>query len=506
MKILNYKPFNITLVLALMCSAILQAQTQTKRYSEKFNVDEDVEVAVNTTYTDLIFETWSRDQVEVEAIIEVEGITEEEAERLFKKWNFNALGNSDKITVSTGSGFHFRENDRMAFATTIPGNDFSFNYQIEVPDVDMIFEALPQEIVIPPIPPLPPMPGNMKSFQFDYDAYKADGEAYMKEWKKQFEKNFDEEYMKAYEEWGKQVKEFYGQEEKQRAEMDKNRAEMEKERAKMLAERQKMKEEIRKELEENRAETRIMLEKVREEARRASREAREAAKVYGYRVQPGSDAKIFFYENDGMPKNLKIKKTIRIKAPKGARLKLDVRHGEIKLAENYKDINATLSYTRLHAPLVDGKDTRIKASYSPMKVDYWKEGALHVNYAKALELKKVQNINLSSKSSNVVVKELDGNAIINGSFGDLIIEKVNENFSSLDIVLENSDAVLVLPSGAFDFYTRATQSRISTPATLHLKVNELYNTKQIKGYNKSKGSGRIINIIANYSTVNLKGI
>lgn len=513
MKILNYKPFNIALILALMCSTTMLAQTQTKRFSEKFNVDDDVEVAVNTTYTDLIFETWGRDQVEVEAIIEVEGISEEEAEKLFKKWNFEATGNSSKVTISTGGGYNFVHKDNYAVTIADPETDYDYNFAVTVPDVDAVIEVLPENFVMPPMPPMPPLPSNMNSFVFDYEAYKKDGEAYLKKWKEEFKENFDEEYREQYKAWGKQIEELYGEREKQmeeyeksREEMEKNRAEYEKQREKMMEEREKMKEEIRRELEKNRAETRIMVERVREEARRVSREARKAAKVYGYRVQPGSDAKIFFYENDGMPKNLKIKKTIRIKAPKGARLKLDVRHGEIKLAENYKDINATLSYTRLHAPLVDGKGTRIKASYSPMKVDYWKEGALHVNYAKALELKKVQNINLSSESSNVVVKELHGNAIINGSFGDLIIEKVNDSFSSLDIVLENSDAVLVLPAGAFDFYTRATQSRISTPASLKLSVNELYRSKQLKGYNKSKGSGRMINIIANYSTVNLKGI
>ena len=513
MKNLICKPFNIALILALVFSSGLMAQTQTKRYSEKFNVDDDVEVVVNTSYTDLVFETWGRDQVEVEAIIEIEGISEEEAAALFKKWNFNAVGNSDKVTISTGSAYNLRKGDRVAIATTIPRSDYKFNYRVEVPDVDVIMEAIPEAVTIPPIPPLPPLAGNMDAFRFDYEAYKKDGDAYMKEWKKQFEKNFDKEYMKAYEEWGKQIEEFYGEDgkgraelEKNRAELEKNRAEIEKDRQKMMAEREKMREEVRKELEENRAETRILMEKIREETRRANREAREAVRAYEFRVEPGADSKIFFYEHDGMPKNLKIKKTIRIKAPKGARLKLDVRHGEIKLAENYRDINATLVYSRLHAPLVDGENTQIKASYSPLKVDYWKEGALKVSYSKVLELDRVQNINLSSESSNVVLKELSGNAIINGSFGDLTIERINDSFKTLDLVLENTDAVVVLPAAAFDIYTRTTHSRIKAPEKLVLKVNDLYNSKQIRGYNRSQGSGKMINIIANYSTVDLKGI
>jgi hypothetical protein len=160
----------------------------------------------------------------------------------------------------------------------------------------------------------------------------------------------------------------------------------------------------------------------------------------------------------------------------------------------------------LHAPLVDGKQTKINAAYSPMRVDLWKEGALNASYAQTLELDRVENITLDSKSSNVLVGELRGNAIINGSFGDLVINKLSNTFGSLDVVIENSDATLALPEAAFDIYARTTFSRMKVPAGLKLNVNQLQNSKQIKGYSKSAGSGRSIHIIANYSNVNLKGI
>ncbi|WP_224489425.1 hypothetical protein [Robertkochia flava] len=512
MKRIVCKQLNLFLVSVLLLSTAVMGQTQTKRYSEKFNVDDDVEIAVNTSHSDLVFESWNRNQVEIEAIIEIEGVSEEEAEKIFRAWNFQAVGNSNKITVKTGNAIHGSRNDDMIIAFRSPNTDFDFNYEVEVPDVAAIMESLPEDFVMPPMPPMPPLPENFQNFDFDYQAYQKDGEAYLNEWKKQFKNNFDEEFIRQYEEWGKQVEELYKQHEKA-AGKDKDRQKMIEEREKMMEEREKMKEErekireeIRKEQEMNRAETRIMMEKIREESRRANRAAREAMEVYKIRVAPGSDAKIFFYEQDGMPKNLKIKKTIKIKAPKGARLDLDVRYGEIKLAENYNTIHATLSYARLHAPMVEGKNTVINAAYSPMRVDYWKEGTLNVSYAKVLELERVQNIRLTSESSNVAMRELQGNAIINGSFGDLVIGKLSDNFSSLDLVLENSDASLTLPDTSFDFYARTTFSRMKTPGSLKLDVNEMQNSKQLKGYNKAKGSGKTIHIIANYSNLNLQGI
>ena len=506
MKPLARKKFNGVFMLAMLFAIMSSAQTQSKRYSEKFNVNNDVEIQVNTAYSDLVFESWNRDQVEIEAVIEIEGISAEEAEKLFEKWNFNASGNSSKVTVSTGSPFMPGGRDAVTIAPADPSFYFDFPFEVEVPDVDVIVEALPENFVMPPMPPMPPVPADMHEFNFDYEAYKKEGEAYLKEWKKEFEQNFDEKYMKSYEAWGKEMEKRYEERAKEKQELEKDRGKLEEERQKMMEDRQKMIEEIRKEAEKNRAETRIMMEKVREEARRANREAREVMRNQAFTIKPGSDATLFLFEKDGMPKNLKIKKTIKIKAPKGARLNLNVRHGEIKLAENYRNINATLAYSRLHAPLVDGKNSEITASYSPMRVDYWKEGTLNASYVKDLELQRVQNIRLQSKSSNVTVQQLEGNAIINGSFGDLYIGKLNDSFDALDIVLENSDAILVLPEVSFDIYARTTHSRISAPNNLKLNVNEMQNSKQLKGYNKAKGSGRTIHIIANYSNLDLQGI
>ena len=59
-----------------------------------------------------------------------------------------------------------------------------------------------------------------------------------------------------------------------------------------------------------------------------------------FNINSGDD-NIFFLSNGG--KNLKIKKTIKIKMPKKAKLKLNVRHGEVTLASTSENIHAKLS-------------------------------------------------------------------------------------------------------------------------------------------------------------------
>ncbi|MBL7472628.1 hypothetical protein [Robertkochia sediminum] len=521
MKRLICKPFNqVFTAITLLLATGVAAQIQTKSYSEKFDVDKAVQLEVNTAYTDLIFDTWNRNQVAIEATIEIEGVSEEEAQEIFKQWGFKAVGNSSKVTVSTGTIIH--GNRHAPSVVFLEEGENNFTYEFQIPDVDAIVAAVPENFVMPEMPPMPPM--NFRDMDFDFEAYEKEGEAYLEKWKAEFKEKFDDESQAEFEAWGKEVAEIYKDRKGEMAKVEEEMQKVREEMAKTKEERERMREEVRKQIKENQAEIRILVEEARREAHKARANAAvvingfrangvapgsDGATVSGYRridVKPGSDSKVFFYTNEGEAKNLKIKRTIKIKAPKGAKLDLNVRHGEIKLAENYKNINATLSYTRLHAPMVDGKQTKITAAYSPMLVDHWKEGALNVSYAKALELKKVHNINMDAKSSNVLIEELSGNAIINGSFGDLVINKFNDDFVSLDVVIENSDATLVLPEVAFDIYARSTFSRMKVPASLDLNVNQLQNSKQIKGYSKSAGSGRSIHIIANYSNVNFQGI
>jgi len=54
----------------------------------------------------------------------------------------------------------------------------------------------------------------------------------------------------------------------------------------------------------------------------------------------------------------KIKKTIKIKMPKGAKLKVNVRHGELKFA-NVSNLKADLSHSKLVANSIGGSSTSV---------------------------------------------------------------------------------------------------------------------------------------------------
>src|SRR5690554_8216899 len=74
-----------------------------QNYVESFNVADDVEVSVNTSYTNIIFETWNKNKVEVEAYIEGEKLSEKERQEAMKNWDLDINGNSKKVNISSNA-------------------------------------------------------------------------------------------------------------------------------------------------------------------------------------------------------------------------------------------------------------------------------------------------------------------------------------------------------------------------------------------------------------------
>ena len=120
---------------ALLCAGLNLSSQETRTYREEFKVGPEVIVEVSTSYADIEFETWSKNEVEVEAIITLEGATPEEANAFFDQPRVDILGNSSKVSIRTGGG------SNSLFAPS----DMDFG------DLDFYFE-------MPDMPPMPEMP------------------------------------------------------------------------------------------------------------------------------------------------------------------------------------------------------------------------------------------------------------------------------------------------------------------------------------------------------------
>lgn len=180
------------------------------------------------------------------------------------------------------------------------------------------------------------------------------------------------------------------------------------------------------------------------------------------------EANIFYYSHDGKNKNYKVKKTIKIKMPKGTKIKMNVRHGEVKLAENTKNIEAKLSYSTLVAYTIDGDQTTIKTSYSPVSVQKWNYGLLQADYSENVDLREVLNLRLSTTSSDVTIDKLLKSLVVNNKMGPLKINSVSQDFKEMDISLQNGEFMVNLPATAFVIEVDGTLSELKVPSSLHL--------------------------------------
>ncbi len=492
-----FKSFALSLCLFAVGS---YGQVQSKKYKETFTVGKEAVVNINTSHADIEFSTWNKDQVIVEATIELEGATPEEAEAYFNTGGIKILGNSQEITIKTGEnawilrGAHDDDNNiivQMPEMPEIPDME-SFFIDIQIPDIPEIPEIIMEMPPMPPMSPMPPMPP-MQFKNFDYEAYEKEGEEYLKEWSKEFEKNFDEKYQKEMEEWGKEMESRVEEREEAREEMMRDREEMMKEREEMGKER----EEMRREVQEERSE-------VMEEQRRIAHEQREVHKNVIISRQGKDRPNIFYRSSDGEEKNYKIKKTIKIKMPKSTKLKMNVRHGEVKLAENTRNMNATLSYARLLASTIDGEKTNIVASYSPVSVQRWNYGNLNINFSDEVALKDVNILTLSATSSDVTIDRLLKSAQIKNDLGTLRINTIANDFKDLDISIQNGELVCKLPVTPFSITIDGTSSEYSGPSDLKLVSEKNGNSFVHSGYYMQKNSGKSVVIDSRYSDILLQ--
>ena len=467
---------------------------ETRTYREEFKVGPEVIVEVSTSYADIEFETWSKNEVEVEAIITLEGATPEEANAFFDQPRVDILGNSSKVSIRTGGG-----SNSLFAPSDMDFGDLDFHFEMpdmppmpEMPElapmVEDIIASIPEIAAMPPMPPVP-------YADFDYEAFEKDGQQYIEKWQKEFEKEFDEDYRAEFEAWGKEFEEEMSARIEAR---EAAREAMKEERDLQRAEMQEQREEIQEQMREQREEMREQEMELREQVRMAQREAREM-QARNRNRNPG----IFYMRGASGNEKFTIKKTIKVKMPKGARLKMNVRYGEVKLADNALNTKANLSYASLLANTIDGMDTDIAARYSPVTVERWNGGRLQTEFSDGVELHEVGQLNMVSRSSMVTIDRLLREVSIDSRMGLLVIGGVADDFRDMDISVAYGELRFDLPRNAYDITVSEDRSEVLYPDFIRWEASQGVRPQVRKGFSQQKGSGKSILINTAYSEVTL---
>lgn len=504
------KPLKLNMMVFLLCSMLsLTAQQKMNKLSKSINVAKDVTIDLNTSYVQIEIDTWNKNTVEVEAYIESDVLSKDELKKALDNWKVSVEGSGNSVTI--GSQGNRSSWDNYNF-------DFSFDTDAlkeleiqlaDLPEMPPMPEIPNMEFPpMPAMPALPELPAGMTDVNFDYEAYKRDGEKYLDKWSKEYEAKYGKDYkdkmrawakkfgevdFEAYEKemeaWGETFGKKFGKEyetkmeawskefdEKWSKEYKAKMEKWEKEHGKEMEERAKIMEELAKELEERMGEReKEMAERMKERQDRI--ESRQAE-----------------LERSIINRTGKVKKTIKIKMPKDAKINMNVRHGELKFSSVINNLKGDVSYATLVADHIGGSKTSINVSYSPVLINTWDLGELKLNFVDKANIKTANRLVLSSNSSNIGIDNVTGNAIIDGSFGDLSINNIAETFNNLNIILENSDALIKLPKTDYNLQFKGNRSRLTHPKKKPAETVSTFSTGNLN-------SPKTIVVNAKFSTV-----
>ncbi|QSS97200.1 hypothetical protein [Psychroflexus sp. ALD_RP9] len=299
----------------------------------------------------------------------------------------------------------------------------------------------------PPKPPLPPLPPSLNEidFNFDMQQFNSEGKAYLKKFQDSIKAFFNNsDYKKQMKDWQEGFVKGWRESGKEDS-------------------------------------IRILTYKIKQELKPTLRQARRKAIRLG--------------------KNHKVKTKILIKIPKNTQLNVNLKRSQLKVAD-INNINASLNYSSLQLSKLSGNNNLITARHSQVNIDKIESLNLSLLYSKKNQLGEVERLILNSKTSDVSIDEISNEAIIEGSFGNLVVNSISEHFKLIDISLKNSEANLNLPDVDYNFYVNSKSSQFNLKTELDFKVNKVFDTTVYQNTERFSTT-KALNIKANYSTLNL---
>lgn len=450
----------------LLVGNVLSAQEKIKR---SYSVNKEVVIDLTTTNTNVIIENWDRPSVSIEGFVDSD-LSNSDTRQLLENWDVATRGTKNKIVITSNN---VRE-DHWDNIETIEDPKLQ-DALSQIPDM---LEPIMNDLVNPLLQsfsdhPIPPeVYDNMSELNFDYEAYREEGDAYLARWEKEVNKKFDKDFERKIEKWAREIEK----------DSEKNNEKLEKSMEAWGESFGKSMEAWGESFGKNM------------EAWGDSFSKKMEAK---YGKSNNKSVKVY---KIGKTKFDKAQKTLRIKVPQSAQIIMNIRYGQI-ISDALTNLKATISHASFKAAQIEGENTHVKAAYSPLAVKNWKYGILNASYLPVCDITNVESIKLISNSSDITIQNMQTTGILSGTFGNLIIENLSSDFKNLDINLENSDLRLHLPKNAFTIRYNGTQSEINYPSFLSMEETNSYDNKLLKGYSKSSKASSQVNITAQYSDV-----
>ena len=165
-------------MLLFVASGSVFAQAKKTKLNERFSVNKDVQIDVDTRYADVIFETWNKNEVAIEAYVEGENASE-----AARSWDLDVSGNSNQVRVTSKGGYgdvkvyNLSDLDNVHLDLDL-GEIIGQSLSIVEPVMNGLVGPLLEGISGARLPD--EYYEEMGKMKFDHEAYKREGRAYIK--------------------------------------------------------------------------------------------------------------------------------------------------------------------------------------------------------------------------------------------------------------------------------------------------------------------------------------
>lgn len=470
-----------SLFLTLFAVSIIQAQVFKDKKELSFNVSENALLEIDAANTDIIIQTWNKNTVAIEAIIEVNGLTEKKAKSIIKNWEFEALGNKNKVQITSKS------DDRVFFGEEA----FEFNFNtFDCPEIDIDLEALSKiefsSIDIPELNfenlKIPEFP-DLKMFEnFNFTNYQNDS-SYVIEWKERVREGMD---ILQNSEWKVQV--------------DSLRNSME-----FKHEIERAKHEIQRVFSDKQA----FRETLAEAQIQANKALVEFKKNWNERKSDSLYKSIREAENHQLKKRKKsvhsvVKKQLKIKVPTSMIFKLNIRHGKVELPEGAKKVSAIISYGELISKGLGEGRHQISVNNGPVQIASINSGSINLKNVPYAWFGRFSNARLFVNSGEVVIDTIGENTSLNQKFGKLSIHYLTKNFNRLNIVMDYAKGDFSFEDTPMSFIISNKESMINKPLSfIYNQSNRNSGVLVDCGFQQDEKNTNKLILTGIYSTVNI---
>ena len=439
----NYVYFLLGIALTVTSS---YGQVLTKTRQLEFLVKDNVVIELNSKYTNIEFELTDKNTVVIEAVMDIEGLSQTEADAYFKKWKFNARQQKNKLVISS-----FLVNSASAnFDKHGYYKGYFINADAKTSEkkgnlnkVDT-FKYTDKSL-------------NENTKKFDYDLYIEEGDRYLLKWQKKNKEKIGKR-------WFNKTKE-------ERILLQKS-----------------LKDKQSKKVEKGKMESKVIIN------------YKDKLKV---KVKKGKLSKA---NVRSLPKRAIVNKTLKIKIPKHARLQINVRHGKVIISGDITNLKADLSYVLLEATKISGTSTSIKGAYTNFEINHWKAGSLDVAFSDFVLIKEVASINITANTSLVSIDKITESIDAKGNFKMLSVELFSTiKYAKIDV--EDSKVVWIkLPNSAYNLRYEGIDSKLIHPKKFSLKTAKNNSSKQLLENRPLKNNERFVEIKALSSVMQIYDI